>query len=223
MNDEFDQITRTTIYKHMEHNHISKIADVWFNNLKWLVLTDISIIAKEYNKIGLNPFNTITYKGNICGTELTDFGMLTCFYHMSLWEAEKDSEFIITDISFGCFEKGLMNYHYFFVLSPKRMIVLTHPAYGKFSGTKKSWFHDFIRKTPQSDYYTVTFLPKKYVYIVNGIALDCCNNYMSYYDDLCLYRSVLYYEKYKLHMFENNKEYSLLKKKVFQRLKKKYM
>jgi hypothetical protein len=134
MNNTFDNLTREIIVEYMNYNHITTIQDVWFHNLKWLVLTDVTTIFKECNRFGLLNF---TPKFKINSIELNDF-MLYQFYYVSLWEAEDGSEFIITNNSFGCFE-GVPAYHYLFVLSPTRIIALTNRA-----NNRKTVFSTFI-------------------------------------------------------------------------------
>lgn len=48
--DRFNPETRMSIYKHMRHKNITKIQDVWFDNLKWLIKTPTEEIMEEYKK-----------------------------------------------------------------------------------------------------------------------------------------------------------------------------
>jgi hypothetical protein len=46
----FDPFTEMSIRKHMEHNKISTIQAVWFENLKWLIDTPFDDIVKEFEE-----------------------------------------------------------------------------------------------------------------------------------------------------------------------------
>jgi len=225
MNDTFDAYTRKLITDHMNYHHITIIQDVWFRNLKWLVSTDIPSIVDEHNRFG--RYFTFSPEAMINSIELKNFMIYQMFY-VSLWEADEGSEFIISDNSFGCFE-GVPACHYLFVLSPTRMLVLTHrdgelvKKYSHFS----TIVHDppkvrYKNKPPQPDpsdrfIYSKVRLRKEDVYIVNGILLECASEYITYRSDASLYHSIVFYEN-NLDKFGSaigtKRDYSALKKRL---------
>jgi len=153
-NDEFDEMTRLTIIKHMRHKNIAKIQDVWFDNLKWIIMTSMEDILMEYFRAAkyetMSPMEILlSYSGPIHVTELMDYADQVHKF-VCIWEAQEGSEFILSEGCFDSFEgQGGISFHHFFVISPRYAIVLVLRDYMGGEGDlhkilfRKSWFEDF--------------------------------------------------------------------------------
>ncbi|KAG0360165.1 hypothetical protein BC939DRAFT_463355 [Gamsiella multidivaricata] len=238
--DRFDFATRMTIKKHMRENNISKIQDVWFENLKWIIKTPIEDILKEFERAHgpMDPFAImVAYRGPIHAVELLDFGYMV-MNTVCIWHAEEGSEFILSNTSFGSFEGDMgVNFHSFFVVSPEYAVVLISRLYmnGQMEmlPLRKSWFGKELRAFPDAVYmnenpksqddftkddvfkYRRIVVPKQKVYLVNSILLDSRDKYITYKSSPSMYKSLLYYDKHKGELFHNQYDYSILKRKVF--------
>ncbi|KAK3844646.1 MAG: hypothetical protein J3R72DRAFT_521711 [Linnemannia gamsii] len=160
-NIQFDLKTLFSIKKHMEHNNIKKVQDVWFDNLKWLIETPVDRILVEYDKVVNivpdHPFaSSLQYQGPIHVTELMDFGYMASYY-VCIWQAEEGSEFILSDNCFGAFEsdKGY-SFHDFFIVSPRYAIVLVSRMYMlpniDVLPLRKSWFSEKLHSNSETVY-----------------------------------------------------------------------
>lgn len=177
-NQMFDPMTLFTIQKHMAHNNILKIQDVWFENLKWLIKTPIQEIMNEATKAqeadwrkgatkktpedilesvtkGFAEMMT-RYQGPIHVAELMDF-FHQVLHHVCIWEAEEGSEFILSESCFGSFEGDIgICFHNFFIVSPRYAIVLVKREYmfGKMDmfPVRKSWFSEILHASPDTVY-----------------------------------------------------------------------
>jgi len=177
-NKMFDPMTYATIQKHMAHNNIQRIQDVWFENLKWLIKTPFQEIMNEalkatksgqmegatekrpekifesVSKTGMEMVSR--YRGPIHVAELLDF-FFQIQHYVCIWEAEEGSEFILSEGCFGSFEGDMgISFHNFFVVSPKYAIVLVRRDY--MFGTmdilplRKSWFSETLHANPETVY-----------------------------------------------------------------------
>lgn len=240
----FDFSTLLMITKHMQHNNIARVQDVWFENLKWLIETPMELILEEYFRAMKHedPMAIlINYQGPIHGAELVDFGVFVEFY-VCIWEAEEGSEFILSEGCFGSFEghNGIC-FHNFFVVSPRYAIVMTNRHYMrgtmKLLPLRKSWFGEELHDNPRTEYvkgppprdfdpsqhfcqddvfhYKRILVPKKSVYLVNSIFLDARRKYLTYRSSACMYKALRYYEKVKKSKFHFRHDYSKLKRKLF--------
>ncbi|KAF9421501.1 hypothetical protein BGZ76_003966 [Entomortierella beljakovae] len=245
MLDNFDQPTRESIQRHMLHNKIGTIKEVWFENLKWVIKNSAETILNEhFSHIRSTMFKNLgildvvrAYKGPIHISELEEFAnLLKCY--LCIWQAPEGSEFIITDNCFGCFEgHGPITFHHFYVVSPKYAVVMVNRSdmdrvnIGPLSiPLRKSWFEEF-HLFPGCDYmnnngiegaspddvfrYQRIVIPKKKVYLVNSIFLDSRHKSISYKSKGSLYRTLKYYDEVKETMFHHRYDYSDLKKKLF--------
>lgn len=247
--NNFDMDTYMYIKNYRQKFKLKNSIDVWLRDLKYIVYNDHDTII-EKNLIENYGFNNIIkniieniHNQEICNLILTDYiNMSTCF--LCIWEAEEDSEFILTDNCFGAFEgqqPGVV-YHYFFIISPKLALVLSNRAY-QFNkireyhkmGFKSSWFPDKYHISPITNYiknninlynknhyspndefkYTKIKISKKDVYLINSIFLDASYKYISFLSEKNLYKTIRYYDRIKKEMFDNKKDYVTLKKKLF--------
>ncbi|KAG9061080.1 hypothetical protein KI688_007709 [Linnemannia hyalina] len=236
--NKFNPKTRTSIYNHMRRKNITKIQDVWFDNLKWLIKTPTEEIMKEFKKA---VSSMMEYKGSIHVTELLDFGG-TCTNYMCIWQAEEGTEFILSEGCFGAWEGDMRDpFHTFYVVSPRYCIVLVNrlekwrPArYLSF----RSWFEGNIHAFPETVYkkglppstpdmdffspedvfkYQRIVIPKEDVYFVNSIFLDARKTCLTYNSSVSLYKTLRYYDKMKTirpDLFNNRHDYSVLRRKL---------
>ncbi|KAG0364425.1 hypothetical protein BGX24_004607 [Mortierella sp. AD032] len=162
--------THGSLKIHMDNNHIKKLQDVWFGNLKWFIKTPPSDIMDEYKKFISNEAENASggttnteYQGPIYATALCEFGEMVPHY-VCVWQAEEGSEFILSDNCFGAFEgnKGIP-FHSFFIVSPRYAIVLVNRFYmsppSSFERailsqqiTRKSWFEEELHRNPETVY-----------------------------------------------------------------------
>ncbi|KAK3844650.1 MAG: hypothetical protein J3R72DRAFT_64773 [Linnemannia gamsii] len=245
-NIQFDLDTLTSVKRHMVHNNIKKVQDVWFDNLKWLVETPVSGIIEEFKKAlniaPKNPFAiALQYKGPIHVLELLDFGQMANNY-VCIWEAEEGSEFILSEGCFGAYEGHMdVTFHNFFIVSPRYAIVLVNRLYMWNMMEKlpyrKSWFGEELHANPDTVYvngplptdcvesdfspndvfkYRRIVVPKKDVFMVNGIFLDARTKYLTYKSPVNMLKSLRFYDKAKKdNMFKTQHDYSILKRKLF--------
>lgn len=242
--NNFDMITRLSILKHMHNNNISRIQDVWFDNLKWLIKTPCDDIVTEFLRAQdhepKDPFAVIKgYAGPIHVAELLDFGHMVTHY-VCIWQAEEGSEFILSEGCFGSFEGDMgVNFHRFFVVSPKYAIVLVNRLYmwGDMETLplRKSWFSE-LHANPEVVYtkrpppvnvtlndctptdvfkYQRIVVPKQKVYLVNSIQLDARRDYLTYKSSASMYKSLRYYDKIKDKLFYHQYDYSILRRQLF--------
>ncbi|KAG0200721.1 hypothetical protein BGX28_006290 [Mortierella sp. GBA30] len=240
--DTFDTETRISIQRYMKFNNISIIQEVWFENLKWVIKTSTKDIGKELQRARVyegDPMLTLLlYQGPIHIVELMDIGVLV-FNYVCIWQAEKGSEFILSDNGFGCFEGDLgITFHNFFVISPQYAVVLVNRSYmGDVIKTfplplRTSWFEEFHanpgvsykkgKEASPGDYtmsdvfkYRRLLLPKKKVFLLNSIILDARHKYISYRSNAVMYQSLVFYNKNKEKYFHELHDYSILKGKLF--------
>ncbi|KAH7054875.1 hypothetical protein BKA57DRAFT_452474 [Linnemannia elongata] len=247
--DRFNHKTRQSIRNHMRHKNISRIQDVWFDNLKWLIQTPIEEIMEESKRamMSLMALGTGEYNGPIHIAELLEFGG-ACRNYMCIWQAEEGSEFILSEGCFGAWEGDMRDpFHTIYVVSPRYCIVLvnrleiwnlaTHLPF-------RSWFEGDIHAFPETVYqrglppptpdmnffspgdvfkYRRITLPKEDVYFVNSIFLDARRKCLTYSSDLSMYNTLQYYDKMKKSrpdLFRNGHDYSILKRRLFDDINK---
>ncbi|KAG0313709.1 hypothetical protein BGZ97_009974 [Linnemannia gamsii] len=230
----FDPFTEMSIRKHMEHNKISTIQAVWFENLKWLIDTPFDDIVKE--------FEEARAKGPIHALELEEFGDMMTHFIVCIWEAPAGSEFILSEGCFGSFEGAPgFRFHRFFVVSPRFAIVLVNKKYvdhrakgGCYwvslfgdklhaypetiyeNGPPPKDFDPAIHSTPKDVFkFQRIVIPKEEVYKVNGILLDARLQCLTYKSSASMCKSLRYYEKVKMKMFDNRHDYSTLRRTLF--------
>ncbi|KAF9896668.1 hypothetical protein BX616_006984 [Lobosporangium transversale] len=245
---KFDARTLLSLRKHMLHNNIDRVQDVWFENLKWIIKTSHEEFIEEYHKTHDqgNPYGiSSSYKGPIHVLELLDY-FHTIYSYVCVWQAEEGSEFILSNNCFGTFEgdNGLIFQH-FYVVSPKYAVVLTNRMYMwgntmKDMTIRESWFGDELRLFPETVYfkksvkspedydpkdvfkYQRLVASKENVHFCNSILLDTKPKYITYKSNLCMYKTLRYYDKAKKHLshsFPNGHSYLTLKREVFAKLK----
>ncbi|KAF9343729.1 hypothetical protein BGX26_005299 [Mortierella sp. AD094] len=241
--DKFNLKTRKSIYNHMRHKNITRIQDVWFDNLKWLIKTPTEEIMEECNKAMINLMDSGTreYKGSIHIAELLDFGR-ACRNYMCIWQAEKGFEFILSEGCFGAWEGDTRDpFHTFYVVSPRYCIVLVNrleiwrlARHLPF----RSWFEGDIHAFPETVYkkglppstpdvnffspedvfkYRRIIIPKEDVYFVNSIFLDARMRTLTYNSSVSMYKTLRYYDMMKTirpDLFKNGHDYSVLRRKL---------
>ncbi|KAF9360221.1 hypothetical protein BGX26_010127 [Mortierella sp. AD094] len=234
----YDYNTRLSLQNHMRSNNINNVREVWFENLKWIIKTSVDDINKELEKVNriVDPTETMSYKWPIHVVELMEFGYITWNY-ICIWQAQKGSEFILSDNCFGCYEgqNAAFPFHHFFVVSPQYTVVLVNRLYMTVAihemGFRKSWFEEFYANpecvytnknmrdkkdfTPNDVFkYRRIVIPKQKVWLVNSIFLDARRRSTSYKSNAAMYKSLIFYNKNK-HKFENQHDYSILKRELF--------
>ncbi|KAI8595542.1 hypothetical protein EDD21DRAFT_390964 [Dissophora ornata] len=259
VNDSFDPPTRMIIRNHMRINNIANLQDVWFKNLQWIIKTPVDDIVEEERSANIGmaealvarsvanlPMDSLSagmrYEGPINILELMEFAIMFTNF-VCIWEAQEGSEFILTDNSFGCYEKhDSVVVHNFFIISPKYAVVLVKRSCMIPPGAKRqkgSWSEN-IHANPEVVYankntrnmktgmvnpellspddvfkYRRIVVPKQRVWFVNSIFLDVKNKYISYKSDGAMYRTLKYYDRNKKELFDNRYDYSILKRKLF--------
>ncbi|KAG0300013.1 hypothetical protein BGZ98_009561 [Dissophora globulifera] len=222
-NDTFNLQTRASIRTHMHHKNIKNVKDVWFDNLKWFIKTPTEDIMAEYKNamMGMKDLRTRAYKGPIHILELLDFGG-ACGSYMCIWEAEKGSEFILSEGCFGAWEGDIREpFHTFYVVSPRYCIVLVNrlelwslarylPSRSWFEGNIHA-FPDTVYKnglppsTPNANFFSPEdvfkygriIIPKDDVYFVNSIFLDAREKCLTYNSSVSMYKTLRYYDMMK--------------------------
>ena len=157
---KFDGIGKSLETDFMNEKGRSTLGEVWLENMKGIVDTDISELIDQKN-IGF--------------MEGMDFLHVMMSNFVCIWEAAPGCEFIVTDNAFGIFEgdcgEGLWGqaYHYFYPVSPTRIIVqskisyksneMAGVEYAKFArnalnlSTDNSLFPREIHNFPVAQYY----------------------------------------------------------------------
>lgn len=117
----------------------------------------------------------------ICNDIFIEATMFIC-----IWKTNNDSEFIISDSSFGLFEGDTpgVYYHTFYVLSPNTILVLSNKCYhndGKILGMlnkyykmgfRKSWFDISLHDTPTVKYKNNKFFESNQINYRDSRSLD---------------------------------------------------
>lgn len=227
----------------MRHKTITRIQDVWFDNLKWPIKTSTEEIMEECKKAMISFMHSGTgeYKGPIHITELLDFGD-SCRNYMCIWQAEKGSEFILSEGCIGAWEGDRMDpFHTFYVVSPRYCIVLVNRL-ELWSLARhlpfRSWFEGDIHAFPETVYkkgllpsapnvdffspedvfkYRRIIVPKEDVYFVNSIFLDAREKCQTYNSNVSMYKTLRYYHIMKTirpDLFKNEHDYSVLRRKL---------
>ncbi|KAG0071806.1 hypothetical protein BGZ90_012119 [Linnemannia elongata] len=251
-NQRFDVLTEISVRRHMEHNNISNAPTVWFENLKWIIKASVDDIVKEYHKAftarveSMRPAaRSSPYQGPIHVAELEDFGYLMTHTIACIWQAETGSEFILSEGCFGAWEgEPGIQFHHFFIVSPRFAIVLVNRLYLDERLKKKprwtSMFGDNLHVFPETAYkkgapskpfdfsihsapddvftYQRIVVPKEDVYKVNAILLDDRRESLTYKSNVSMYKSLRYYDKVKNEMFHDCRDYTNLKRKLFSNL-----
>ena len=128
----FDEDTKELLNLFMKKNNFNKYDEVWLNNIKELLKSN---------------YNEIQYNNNIFSYIRWEFTNNVEFNSINIWEAKGDSEFIITTKCFGIYEGTIGNiYHYFYIISPKRIVVLTNNIEKTIMGDYIGMFPKYIHK-----------------------------------------------------------------------------
>ncbi|KAG9300651.1 hypothetical protein G9A89_023449 [Geosiphon pyriformis] len=123
-NEDFDLFTWSMVIDFMRQNNLKKAQEVWLQNIQEILET-----PHEEIKDNLRIF--------LIDRAEYDTRMVQCF--LVIWQAGENDEFILTNNGFGIFE-GTNNslgifgpsqfaYHWFYVISPKLVLVLCHPLF----------------------------------------------------------------------------------------------
>ncbi|OAQ31018.1 hypothetical protein K457DRAFT_124722 [Linnemannia elongata AG-77] len=163
-NQRFELEYEISVKRHMDHNNISNVQTVWFDNLKWIIETSIEDIMEEYRKAFMaraksdRPTAILSpYRGPIHAAELEEMGYLMTQTNAYIWQAETGSEFILSEGCFGAWEGDSGAWiHNFFVVSPRFAIVLVKLFYLddrlKKRPRRASWFGDELHDIPDIVY-----------------------------------------------------------------------
>ncbi|GBB90544.1 hypothetical protein RclHR1_17530002 [Rhizophagus clarus] len=138
---KFDIATWNLVEEFMKEHKLQIAQEVWLQNIREILET---------------PHEDIKDNSRIFFVDRADYGlrMFDCF--LAIWQAGENDEFIITNNGFGIFE-GVnaiifqFAYHWFYVISPKLMLVLCHQTFRKEAnidmGFKPSIFKDVPHPT----------------------------------------------------------------------------
>lgn len=237
--EEYDTRVAVSARKHASQHKIEKIRDIWFKNLQWLIKTPLDDVMKEYDRSFqlemTEPWiNLGDRKWPIHICELQEFGILAGNY-VCVWEAEEGTEFILSEGGFGIWEgdKG-EKFHNFFVVSPRYAIVLVNRGYMfgmTFNHLRKSYFSEKLHDNPEVVYtrdptgmdrtptdmfkYKTIKVPRRDVFLVNGISLDARSKHLTYMSSVSMYKSLRYYDRVKKEKFEQRHDYTVLKRALF--------
>lgn len=122
----------------MKENNMNTYDEIWLNNIKEILKSD---------------YNHIKYNNKIFSYIRWEFNNIKDFNFVCIWEAEDNSEFIITTKCFGIYESNLGNIsHYFYVISPKHILVLTNNI--EYASQKRNigMFSSHIHEMPKINY-----------------------------------------------------------------------
>lgn len=134
----FDDDTRKELDIFMKENNMNTYDEIWLNNIKEILKSD---------------YNHIKYNNKIFSYIRWEFNNIKDFNFVCIWEAEDNSEFIITTKCFGIYESNLGNIsHYFYVISPKHILVLTNNI--EYASQKRNigMFSSHIHEMPKINY-----------------------------------------------------------------------
>lgn len=203
--------------------------EIWLNDLKEILITeDIMKIIRHSNRYK----ELIHYKDNFINNNISDMVAESCFNVFStklqIWEADDETEFILTDKHFG----SLANidddyYQVFHVISPKILLVLVSKLFKpiKLINKKSLIYDDFkiISKIPiknvesifnENDNIFNYFKLNKYdVYKINSCAITEFTEHISYTSNIFMYKMLIYYNK-----TSNGRNLKEFKKIIFKKL-----
>lgn len=134
----FDDDTRKELDIFMKENNMNTYDEIWLNNIKEILKSD---------------YNHIKYNNKIFSYIRWEFNNIKDFNFVCIWESGDKSEFIITTKCFGIYESNLGNIsHYFYVISPKRILVLTSNI--EYASQKRNigMFSSHIHEMPKINY-----------------------------------------------------------------------
>ncbi|KAF9586266.1 hypothetical protein BGW38_007670 [Lunasporangiospora selenospora] len=248
----FEPLTEMSVKKHMEHKRLPSVPSVWFDNLKWIIEASPETLLMEFTSVckarkkSMSPTALIrSYRGPIHGVEMEVFGCIMSGSIACIWQAEKGSEFILTEGCYGAWDGDVgIQYHHLFIVSSRFAIVLVNKVYLE-ERTKRnlryiSWFGDHLHTHPVTEYkneplpenfniktdyshlatddvfkYKRIVVPKEDVYRVNSISIDDNPQTLTYKSSISMYKSLRYYDKVKEDLFHDCIDYSSLRRKLF--------
>jgi hypothetical protein len=182
INNKFDIMTSVSIKSFMEKHYFDTPEEVWLNDIKNILDTDYDKIVdsskEDLKKIYEGNFDDYLssmlfseedskISPNIRNDIFIEATMFIC-----IWKTNDDSEFVVSDNSFGLFEGDIpgVYYHTFYVLSPNTILVLSNKCYHKDgeilgmlntyynNGFRKSWFDISLHDTPIVKYKNNKFI-----------------------------------------------------------------
>lgn len=113
----FDYETQNMLIWFMKKNNYKSFEEVWLNNIKYILKSN---------------YNEIKYNNKIFPYIRWEYTYIMNSNFTCIWEAQ-NAEFILTNKCFGLYEGPfpIVAYHWFFVISPKRIIVLSNQCFRK--------------------------------------------------------------------------------------------
>ncbi|CAG8457637.1 11959_t:CDS:1 [Diversispora eburnea] len=155
----FDPITWSMVKNFMKGRNLQSPLKVWLQNVR-------EILETPHEDVKDNP--------RIFGLDRSDYRtrMIDCF--LAIWKAGENDEFLVTSNSFGIFEginfeihKDIGSFkfafHWFYVISPKIMLVLCHSAFRKENGFE--YLYKFLGFKYHSIFENVPHLPATVKYV----------------------------------------------------------
>ncbi|RHZ47780.1 hypothetical protein Glove_567g27 [Diversispora epigaea] len=146
----FDPITWSMVENFMKEHNLQSPPEVWLQNVR-------EILESPHEDVKDNP--------RIFVLDRTDYRtrMIDCF--LAIWQAGDNDEFMVTSNSFGIFEginfeihKDIGSFqfafHWFYVISPKLILVLCHSAFRKEIGFERIYkflgfeYHSIFENVP---------------------------------------------------------------------------
>ncbi|RHZ47777.1 hypothetical protein Glove_567g22 [Diversispora epigaea] len=124
-NKRFDPVTLAMVENFMKERNLQSTQEVWLQNVREILET---------------PHEDVPNNMRIFNLDRSDYEtrMIDCF--LAIWQAGENDEFVMTSNAFGIFEgvNGMMfgfpfqfAFHFFYVISPKLMLVLCHSSFRK--------------------------------------------------------------------------------------------
>lgn len=224
LNNNFNISNQISIQLYMQNKNFNTPKEVWLNDIKEILDMDYMDILKfsenDIENILFDKKVTKIYP-SVYIDLIIDMTMFLC-----IWKTDNESEFIVTDNSFGIYEGSQSNvcFHKFYVVSPNTILVLSNKAFhsdGQIIGLLneyykqgfKTLFEQSLHYTPVVEYkktdtvnindkftYKVKIITKEIVNLINSILLDNVQYNITFKSEKSLYKSIKYYKK----MFSND-------------------
>ncbi|KAF0483163.1 hypothetical protein F8M41_023331 [Gigaspora margarita] len=236
-NNDFDIITRPLVERFMQEHNLNHPQEVWLQNVREILDTPHEDVQ---NNLKIFPIDRTDYELRMKG----------CF--LAIWQAGKTDEFIMTTNAFGIFEGITVTtpmgpvhkvFHWFFVISPKVLLVLCDFGFKEGIGFDTFYGHRSIFKNvshPQpilecvnnsqhesipdsnpDDKFTFTFVKVKSatVHLVNSILLNEATPdlQVSFLSLSYLYKTLVKYNK-SIEDTSTLQDFSNMKKTLFRAL-----
>lgn len=158
LDNNFDMLTSVSIKLFMENKKINTPKEVWLNDIKEILNTEyIDLLHSSENNfkkiLDMKYMDCLISQENINIYPATHMDLvIDAMMFLCIWKTPEDSEFVITDNSFGIFEgcQPGVYYHKFYVITPNIVIVLSNKAFhkdGQILGLLKKYYEMGFTKT----------------------------------------------------------------------------